>query len=548
MNEKGTRKSSGSRAAVVASGILSSRLVGFVRERVFAHYFGVGAYTDVLTTAFRGPNVLQVLLGEQSLSASFIPIYARLLEEGKEEEAGRFAGAIFGLLLAMAGALTLLGIFLARPLVAVFATGYLQDAAAVAAGEMTVDRFELAVEAIRWVFPMTGVLVLSAWALGVLNSHRRFFLPYFAPVLWNATLIGVLVWAARREGATHRSLVLAACIGALAGGFVQFAVQLPLVFRLLKGFRLSFSTRVVGVRKALRAFGPVVAGRGVVQLSLYLDHYLAALLAVGAVGAVRWGSFLYALPISLFGMSVAAAELPELSRMGSGAGGEMQTRVQDSLRQILFLVIPTTVGYLVFGFLLVGAVYRTGEFGALDQAQVALVLAGYTLGLPASTSSRLLQNLFFALGDTRTPAKVAGLRVAVAAAVGVGLMVWLDRFSVGELFSLEEGSKALYLGAVGLALGSALGSWVEIVCLRHALHRRLDGFTLPLGPAVRMALLALAAAVPAALLWRWLPPAPWLLTAAAVVGLFAAIYLAAARLLGFPEAGSWLLLLRRRRP
>jgi len=552
-----TEKGPGSRAAVVAGGILSSRLMGFVRERVFAHYFGVGAYTDVLTTAFRGPNVLQVLLGEQSLSASFIPIYARLLEEGKEEEAGRFAGAIFGLLLAVAAALAILGVFLARPLVAIFATGYLQDAAAVAAGEATVDRFELAVEAIRWIFPMTGVLVLSAWALGVLNSHRRFFLPYFAPVLWNATMIGVVFWVAARGVSSSSSLVMAACVGALAGGFVQFAVQLPLVFHLLKGFRLSFSTRVAGVRKALRAVGPVVAGRGVVQLSLYLDHYLAALLAVGAVGAVRWGSFLYALPISLFGMSVAAAELPELSRMGGSGDSsdldELQGRVQTSLRQILFLVIPTTIGYLAFGFLIVGAVYRTGEFGASDQAQVALVLGAYTLGLPASTSSRLLQNLFFALGDTKTPAKVAGLRVAIAAAVGAGLMFFLDRFSVAQILPVEEGSKVLYLGAVGLALGSALGSWIEIFCLRRVLHKRLEGFSLPWGPATRMVLLAIGASVPAALLWRgllqlpWLPQLPWLLSAAVVVGLFAATYLMGARLLGFSESSSWLAVLRRRR-
>jgi putative peptidoglycan lipid II flippase len=554
-----------SRAGTVAGGILTSRLVGFVRERAFAHYLGGGAFADALTSAFRGPNVLQVLLGEQALSAAFIPIYSRMLEEGREEEAGRFAGAIFGLLLAAAAALSLAGILLARPLVALFAGGYLQDAAKVAAGELVVDRFELTVAAVHWIFPMTGLLVLSAWALGILNSHRKFFLPYFAPVLWNAAILGTLIYGASTLGALPwapwqgtevpggelGSLVLAACVGGLLGGGLQFLVQLPSAWRALRGLRPSFSLKVPGVREALAAFGPAVAGRGVVQISLYLDQLLATLLIAGAPSAIQRGAFLYALPISLFAMSVAAAELPELSRLSAAGTVGILPRAVASIRQILFLIMPTLVGYLAFGFLLVGAVYRSGAFGPEAHVQVTVVLAAYTLGLPASTTSRMMQNLFFALGDTRMPARVAAIRMAVSASLGATLMVFLDRLPVKWLLGGAGSGEALFLGAVGLALGSAVGSWVEVALLTRALRRRLEPWRLPVTTALRWGAFAVMAALPAAGLWwlldAWMPGSPWLLQAAAVVGLFAGLYLAVARWQKEPELERWLGALKGRR-
>ncbi len=523
-------------AAIVALGILASRVLGFVRSRVFAHYFGVGPHSDVLTFAFRAPNVIQNLLGEGTLSAAFIPIYSRLVEDGRREEAGRFAGAVFGLLLAVAATFSLLGILLARPIVWVLAPGF-RDAG-------SVDRFELAVAASRILFPMTGFLVLAVWALGVLNSHRRFFVPYVAPVVWNAAIIAGVIWAGLAgDGDTSslaglNRLLFAACWGGLAGGLLQFLVQLPTVAGVLRGFRLSFSTRVPGVREALTAFGPVVAGRGVVQLASYLDMFLAALLAEGAVAAIGYAQMPYMLPISLFGISVAAAELPELSRLGRSRE-DLFARVRRSLRQMAFLNVPTFVGYLAFGYLIIGLLLRTGNFGRTDNWLVYLILAGYTLGLLPSTSSRLLQNTFYALGDTRTPARTATLRVALSASLGFLLMVALERYSVANLTGVAEG-RPLRLGAVGLALASAVGAWAEFLILRAALARREPAFGLPQREIGRMLLLALAAAVPAALLWRVLPPVHVAAQAAVVVGVFAAGYLLLARLTGAEEMEFWM--------
>jgi putative peptidoglycan lipid II flippase len=540
-------------APSVAAGILLSRLAGLVREQAVAFCFGVGPHADALTAALRVPNALQNLLGEGALSAAFIPLYSRLEEEGRREEAGRFAGAIFGLLLAAAAGLALAGALLARPLVALLAPGFLGDAGAVAAGRQAVDRFALSVDAVRILFPMTGCLVLSVWALGVLNSHRRFFLPYFAPVLWNSSMIGALLLAghgvravlATAGGAgggagpallaVRDHLLVAFCRGAMVGGALQFLVQLPVVARVMRGFRLSFSTAVPGVREALIAWGPVVAGRGVVQIAGYVDLFLATLLATGAASADRYAQMLYILPISLFGMSIAAAELPELSRLrGEASQPALLARVRRALATVAFLNVPTVVGYLAFGYLIVGAVYRRGSFGGADHGLVYLALSGYSLGILATTSSRLLQNTFYALGETRAPAKIAAVRVASAALLALPLMFWLDRYPVPLLFGPPPAQR-LYLGALGLAIASGAGAWIELLSLRAALRRRLPTFDLPWRDDLRMILLALAAAAPAALLWRFLPLRPGLLTALPILAAYGLAYLLAAHLAGRPE-------------
>jgi putative peptidoglycan lipid II flippase len=468
-----TRGRSG--AARVFGGIFLSRIMGFVREGAFARYFGVGPHQDALTAAMRVPNVLQNLLGEGVLSASFIPIYSRLLEEKREEEAGRFAGAIFGLMLAAAAGFALLGLLLAKPIVVLLAPGFLRDAALVAAGKLAVNRFDLAVAGVRILFPMTGALVLSVWALAVLNSHRRFFLPYFAPVLWNAAMIAALVLVGSRlaPGAHDAGelvrLFKAACWGGLAGGVLQFLIQLPMVLRVLHGFRPSVSLEVTGVREALAAWWPAVAGRGVVQLAGYIDLFLASQLATGAASADRYAQMFYLLPISLFGISVAASELPELSRLrGEEAASALLARVRRALRYVAFLNVPTVIGYLVFGYLVIG-VYRRGNFGRADNWLVYLVLCGYSTGILATTTSRLLQNTFYALGDTRSPARIAAIRVGTSALMAVPLMLLLDRIPLSAVVGPLPGS-ALFIGSVGLSLASGFGAWMELTQLLAALR------------------------------------------------------------------------------
>ncbi len=438
-------------SGLVGAGILSSRLTGLVRERVFAHFFGATSLADAWGAALRMPNVVQNLLGEGTLSASFIPIYAELREEGRHAEAARFAGAVFGIVGVTAAGAALLGMAFAPWLVGFFFYGFDPETRAVTVG------------LVRILFPMTAVLVLSAWALGVLNSHRRFFLSYVAPVAWNAAMIAALLWGGISLGLELEALARFLAWGALLGGVFQLGVQLPTTLRLLGEFRPSLSTRVGGVREAIRNFIPVVTARGVVNLSGWLDYALAAFLAVGAVATLRYAQTLYILPISLFGMAVAASELPELSRMRDGGRERIAGDLARATRRMAFFLVPSTAAFLLFGDVVIAAIFRTGAFGVAEVTVTWGILAAYALGIPASATSRLYSSGFYALRNTRTPAKIAGLRVFLALAVGASLMFPLDRYGVGEL----------RFGAAGLALGSTVAAWTEYLLLRRALRREL---------------------------------------------------------------------------
>lgn len=542
---------SSSAAGVVAAGIFLSKIVGLLRERAVAFYFGVSAHADVWQVAFRAPNLLQNLLGEGTISAAFIPIYSRFLNEERPQAAARFAGAIFGLLCVVVALVVLAGIGLAEPIVALLAPGYVGDAERVAAGTLSINRFELATEAVRIIFPMAGVLVLSAWALGILNSHRQFFVPYVAPVLWNVAIIGSLMGGAYALSGTPGApdvftndalsrLLLIACFGALGGGLLQFGIQLPFVWKHLDHVRLAVSTRVEGVRAAISAFGPVVAGRGVAQISGYIDLFLASLLAVGAQSAVRYAQIFYLLPVSLFGISVAASELPELSRLTADRVQSFSQRMQRSVHQIAFLTIPTIVGYLCFGFLIVGLLLRTGQFDAQSNWLVYMVLGGYALGILATTVSRLLQNAFYALGDAKTPARLAVVRVTISTILAVPLMFELDTTAVPDVVPVATESP-LFLGALGLSVGASVGAWAEFFLLRRALQKALPELKLlRLRPVLLIAALAIGAALPALGLWYLLAGASVWISGPLVGGTYATVYLVSAWLTRRPELDAWL--------
>jgi putative peptidoglycan lipid II flippase len=520
-------RSSRAAAALVAGGIFASRIVGLVRERVLATYFGTGMHADVFAAGLRMPNVLQNLLGEGTLSASFIPVYSELLGQGRTKEAGRVAGAMFALLLGIAGLISLLGVVLAPLIVSVLAPGF------------EGHRRELMIAVARILFPMTGVLVLSAWALGILNSHRQFFVPYFAPVLWNAAIIAALIAFASRVELD--ALLMAAAWGALAGGFLQFGIQLPWVLKLDREIRINTGRGDPAFGEAVRNAGPAILGRGVVQISSYIDLVLASLLAIGAVARLRYAQTLYVLPVSLFGMSVAAAELPELSRERSGATDALRERTIAAARRVAFFVVPSLVAFIVLGDVLVAGIYRAGEFGSADVTIVWLTLAAYSVGLLASTSTRIYQSAFFALRDTKTPARVAGLRVLTAAVIGALLMVQFEPIAIGAL-SIPAGVFAdvrvsgLPLGPVGLALGAALGAWLEWALLRGRLGRRIGTVGAGASALLRMftaALIAAAAGYGARLGILGLHP---FLIAIVVVAVFGLVYFALARAFALEEA------------
>lgn len=495
---------------LVAAGIFVSRISGLIRERALAHFFGASPLADVWRAGFRLPNVLQILLGEGTLSASFIPIYSELLEDGRDREAARFAGAALGLLTVAAGVLGFAGILLAPVLVPVVFGGF--DPA----------RQALTIDLVRILFPMTALLVLSAWALGILNSHRRFFLSYIAPVAWNAAIITVMLVGGLGFDLSGEALVLWTGWGALVGGGLQFGVQLPLVARLIGEFRPSVSLAVVGVREAIQNFIPVVAARGAQNIGGLLDVALASYLAAGAVATLGYAQILYLLPISLFGLSVAASELPELSRDRQRDNSKMGAHVGRAMERVAYFLIPATLAYLALGDVIAGALFQTGAFGRQEVLVTWAVLAAYALGMSASAVSRLLSSAFYALRDTRTPARIAYLRVGLALVIGASLMFPFDRVGVGSL----------RLGAVGLALGASVAAWVEWALLRRSLRKAIGKHASDRGRLLRITGAAFAGVAVGYGAHLLLPEMHPVLRAMGTLVPFGGVYLAATLALG----------------
>jgi len=489
----------------VAAGILFSRLAGLVRLQVFAHYFGLESdAADAFNAAFRIPNFLQNLFGEGALSASFIPVYAALVARGEREDADRVAGAVGALLAILVSLLVLVGVLTTPLLIAAIAPGF------------TGDKRELTIQLVRILFPGAGLLVLSAWCLGVLNSHHRFLLSYTAPVMWNAAMIATLLIFGASSSLPRLAVLLA--WGSVVGSFVQFAVQVPVVLRVAPDLRFALDLASEQVRIVSRNFVPVFVSRGVVQVSAYIDALLASLLPTGAVTGIANAQVLYTLPVSLFGMSVAAAELPTMSgEAGGDAGGHemLRRRLDAGLLRIAFFVVPSAMAFLALGDVLVAALLQTGRFRHEDALYVWGILAGSSVGLLASTLGRLYSSSYYALRDTRTPLRFAIVRVVLTTVLG-----YLFALPLPRVLGVPQA-----WGAAGLTASAGIAGWVEMLLLRRTLNARVGTTGLPASYVVK---LWTAAAAGAAVAWAVklsIPPLPPVIAAMLIIGPYGVVFL-----------------------
>jgi putative peptidoglycan lipid II flippase len=477
-----------------------------IRLQVFAHYFGLESdAADAFNAAFRIPNFLQNLFGEGALSASFIPVYAALVARGHSKDADRVAGAVGALLALLVAVLVLIGVLATPLLIAAIAPGF------------TGAKRELTIQLVRILFPGAGLLVLSAWCLGVLNSHHRFLLSYTAPVTWNAAMIATLVVFGASSSLPRLAVLLA--WGSVVGSFIQFAVQVPFVWRVAPDLRFAFDLASDQVRIVMRNFVPVFISRGVVQVSAYIDALLASLLPTGAVTGIANAQLLYTLPISLFGMSVAAAELPTMSgEAAADAEGHeaLRRRLDAGLRRIAFFVIPSAMAFLALGDVLVAALLQTGRFRHQDALYVWGILAGSAVGLLASTLGRLYSSSYYALRDTRTPLRIAIVRVALTTVLG-----YLSALPLPRLLGVPQS-----WGAAGLTASAGIAGWVEMLLLRHTMNARIGTTGLP---ASYVAKLWTAAAAGAAAAWAVklsIPPMPPIAAAGLIIGPYGLVFLA----------------------
>jgi len=504
-------------ALFVAIGIFTSKIAGLVRQRIFSHYFGLTPEAGAFTAALRIPNFLNNVLGEGGLSGSFIPVYAALLARGEDEEADRVAGAVAATLSLIVSIVVLVGVVATPLFIDLITPGF------------TGDTRTLTIELVRILFPSTGLMVLSAWCLGVLNSHRRFLLSYAAPVVWNAAIIAALLMFG---GTTELPrLAAAAAWGSVVGSALMVAVQLPFVLRLAPGLRFSLDTTSAHVRTVARNFWPVFISRGVVQISSYIDTVLATLISPGATAALGNAATLYLLPVSLFGMSVSAAELPAMSGLAQPdafAVDRLRQRLSAGLRQMAFFIVPSAVAFLAIGDVIAAALFQTGRFSHADAVYVWGILAGSAVGLLAQTLGRLYSSTYYALRDTRTPLRFAVVRVVLTTMLGYLFAIPLPR-----ALGLDRA-----WGAAGLTASAGIAGWIEMLLLRSTLNARIGRTGLPVDYVAKLWAAALVGAAVAWAIKLALPPLHPIVIALLVAGPYGLVFFAIAALLRVPEVST----------
>jgi putative peptidoglycan lipid II flippase len=410
---------------------------------------------------------------------------------------------------------------------------------------------------VRLIFPATGVLVLSAWCLGILNSHKRFFLSYAAPVAWNGVIIAVIVGF---RDASQNALVEWCAWGFVVGSVAQFAVQLPSVLRVLGRFSPKPSLKLASVQQVVRGFVPALVARGVVQVSSLVDLAYAGLIDPRAVSSLTNAQTIALLPVSLFGMAISAAELPEMSADAVKSSDEraraLRNRLSAGLGRLAFFLVPSAVAFIALGDLISGVLLESGRFTAADSRLIWYVLLGSGVALTAQTSGRLYSSAFYALKDTRTPLKFAAIRVSL----GIALGYYAVRILPGQLGLPAD------LGVVFITVTTGVTAWVEYTLLRRALSREIGAVTVDRSQAWRIwasalvagavslgAKVALGARFGVREVTEWggsvLPPPalPVLPTSLSLLALFCVIYGLGCLLLGVTQASALVRRVLRRR-
>lgn len=515
-------------AFFVSAGILATKLFGIIRQMFIARYLGATGAADAFNAAARVPNLLQNLFGEGALSASFIPVYSRLRAEDNEEseaEAGRVAGGTLATLTLTVGVLVVLGILFTPQLLPIVAGGLKNDTRA------------MAIDFVRILFPGIGLLVLSAWCLGVLNSHRRFFLSYAAPVAWSLVMIAALAYYGPKQPVNQ--VARTACYAFVVGAAAQLLVQVPMVFSLVRHhFRFSLGWSNRNVRTVLRNFVPVGISRGIVQISNYVDILISSYLPLGTLSLLTYATTISYVPVSMFGIGISAAELPEMS---SVLGSEeerfrkLRERLNAGLRHIAFFVIPSATAMVAAGDVMASALFEHGRrFSHQNTIYIWGILAGSAVGLLASTSGRLYSSTYYALHDTKTPLKFACVRVALTSILG-----YLFAIPLPKLLHLDG-----HWGGAGLTISFGIAGWAEYMLLRHSLNGRIGETGLPLSLTARLWTCGAIAGAAAYGLKSIIPFSNSVVIAVVVLGGFGLVYLAATLALKVPESK---ILLRRLR-
>ncbi|HYV98161.1 MAG TPA: murein biosynthesis integral membrane protein MurJ [Gemmatimonadaceae bacterium] len=508
-------------ARLIGAGIIISRLLGVVRQWLFTHFLGSGMQTDAYNNAVKVPNALRNLLGEGAISASFVPVYAAALERGDEQGARALANALLGVLLVGVSLLTIAGIALAPQLTAVLAAGFDAERAALCSKLMQV------------MFPMTGLMVLSGWCLGVQNAHHRFFMAYASGAMWSIAQIALLL-VAGPSTSDLTTLVWWVSWATVVGAVLQISAQIPQVMRLMKSVRPTLQLSTPGLRQTLRNFVPVVAALGLFQISSFIDMQIASFLTVGAPTNLQYATNIYLLPLSLFGIATAAAALPQMAReTARGQTSSLTEGLSRAWERVLFYTIPSAVAFIGIGDAIVDVLTGRGKFSLQDRHVVHVTLAALGVGLVAYASSRLLTSSYQATGNYRRPFVSAAWAIAVSTVVSIALAIPFREHP---------------LAVAGLAGGAALGAFVNFTMLWKGVHAQIGVVDVsgPLSIARRTLLVSLIAVAPGIAVHLALPDLRWQGNSILTILTYCAAFLVAAKLARLAEAERMLAAVARR--
>jgi len=427
-------------AGVVSGATLLSRVLGFVRDLIIARTFGAGTTTDAFFAAFRLPNMLRELLGEGALSAAFIPVFTESLTKRGREAAWRLVWTVFTLLASLLVLLSLAGIVLAPALVRLIAPGF----------QALPSKLNLAILLARVMFPYILFVGLAALLMAILNAMGHFATPALSPTMLNIAMIGCALYLAPHLDPP----ILSLAIGVLLGGAGQLLIQIPVAWRRGMSAHRGLHLSDPSIRRIARLMAPGVAGLAVTQLNVFIGTLLASFLGEGSISILYYAFRLIQFPIGIFGVAIATAAFPTMARQAANHSlEEVGSTAAYALRLVLFVTLPSMVGLLVFRVPIVQLLFERGAFDRTVTLATADVLFFYALGLGAYVSTRVLVPAFYSIQDTATPVKIGAIAVLVNVLSSLLLM--------------------RPLGAGGLALATALSSFVNLGLLLTTLRRRL---------------------------------------------------------------------------
>jgi putative peptidoglycan lipid II flippase len=436
-------------AGIVSIAVFASRITGLVREMVFAAIFGAGQVFDAFRIAFLIPNLTRDLFAEGALSSAFVPIFTEYLTTRSREEAARLANLVASAIIIVVGTICLLGALFSPELVLLIAPGF-RD---------TPGKFELAVHLTRIMFPFLLLVALAAQAMGILNACNQFGVPATASTMFN---IGSLVFGLLLGKVFGRYLGISdihgMAYGVVIGGALQLLWQAPSLTKAGFRFRPSIDWSDPGLRRILWLMGPAILGNAAVQINVSVNNNLASRLGDGPVSWLGYAFRFMQLPIGIFGIAIASATLPSISRSASVRNfPEFRATLSRSLGIVFLLTVPSAVGLAVLGNSIVAAVYQMGKFTIVDTHQTARALACYAIGLVGYSAIKVLNPAFYALGDSRTPMMISFVSIVVNFGVA---------FSTVEYFGL---------GHAGLAMSTSTVATVSAVALLVIMRNRIGG-------------------------------------------------------------------------